>query len=169
MIFCNHILEHVDDDRQAMRELFRVMRPGGWGSCWSPVNPDRRDDLRRSVDHRPRTAGASFRSERSPARLRQGLRRALGRSRVRCRRDRLHPFPQSGSGGVVRAAFGNDLPRSEGIRLVRENERLSAGMYVSGREAFLYRAASCVNRSVLRRISGCRCRPTVFRSAAATS
>ncbi len=33
VIFCNHILEHVDDDRQAMRELFRVMRPGGWGSC----------------------------------------------------------------------------------------------------------------------------------------
>lgn len=41
MIFCNHILEHVDDDRQAMRELFRVMRPGGWGIMLSPVNPDR--------------------------------------------------------------------------------------------------------------------------------
>ena len=41
VIFCNHILEHVDDDRQAMRELFRVMRPGGWGIMLSPVNPDR--------------------------------------------------------------------------------------------------------------------------------
>ena len=40
VIFCNHILEHVDDDRQAMRELFRVMRPGGWGIMLSPVNPD---------------------------------------------------------------------------------------------------------------------------------
>lgn len=36
-IFCNHILEHVDDDRLAMREMFRVMRPGGWGIMLSPV------------------------------------------------------------------------------------------------------------------------------------
>lgn len=42
VIFCNHILEHVDDDRQAMRELFRVMRPGGWGIMLSPVNPTAR-------------------------------------------------------------------------------------------------------------------------------
>ena len=28
VIFCNHILEHVDDDRRAMREMYRVMRPG---------------------------------------------------------------------------------------------------------------------------------------------
>ena len=27
VIFCNHILEHVDDDRRAMREMYRVMRP----------------------------------------------------------------------------------------------------------------------------------------------
>lgn len=36
-IFCNHILEHVDDDRLAMREMYRVMRPGGWGIMLSPV------------------------------------------------------------------------------------------------------------------------------------
>ena len=38
VIFCNHILEHVEDDRKAMREMFRVMRPGGWGILLSPVN-----------------------------------------------------------------------------------------------------------------------------------
>jgi SAM-dependent methyltransferase len=41
VIFCNHILEHVDDDRLAMQELFRVMKPGGWGIVQSPVNLDR--------------------------------------------------------------------------------------------------------------------------------
>ena len=31
IILCNHVLEHIPDDRQAMSELFRVMKPGGWG------------------------------------------------------------------------------------------------------------------------------------------
>ncbi len=39
VIFCNHILEHVIDDRLAMREMYRVMRPGGWGILLSPVDP----------------------------------------------------------------------------------------------------------------------------------
>lgn len=29
VIFCNHVLEHVIDDRQCMRELCRVLKPGG--------------------------------------------------------------------------------------------------------------------------------------------
>ena len=41
VIFCNHILEHVEDDRLALREMYRVMRPGGWGILLSPVNYDR--------------------------------------------------------------------------------------------------------------------------------
>lgn len=31
VILCNHVLEHIIDDRKAMQELYRVMRPGGWG------------------------------------------------------------------------------------------------------------------------------------------
>ncbi|MCO5268623.1 MAG: class I SAM-dependent methyltransferase [Brumimicrobium sp.] len=31
VIFCNHVLEHVEDANQCMRELYRVMKPGGWG------------------------------------------------------------------------------------------------------------------------------------------
>lgn len=38
VILCNHILEHVDDDRLAMRELRRVMKVGGWGVLLSPIN-----------------------------------------------------------------------------------------------------------------------------------
>ena len=31
VILCNHVLEHIQDDTQAMNELFRVMKNGGWG------------------------------------------------------------------------------------------------------------------------------------------
>lgn len=31
VIFCNHVLEHVEDAHQCMRELYRIMKPGGWG------------------------------------------------------------------------------------------------------------------------------------------
>jgi ubiquinone/menaquinone biosynthesis C-methylase UbiE len=35
-IFCNHVLEHVPDDRLALREIRRVLRPGGWASLLVP-------------------------------------------------------------------------------------------------------------------------------------
>jgi SAM-dependent methyltransferase len=28
-ILCNHVLEHIPDDTQAMKELYRILRPGG--------------------------------------------------------------------------------------------------------------------------------------------
>lgn len=31
VVFCNHVLEHVEDAMQCMKELNRVMKPGGWG------------------------------------------------------------------------------------------------------------------------------------------
>ncbi|WCT11991.1 class I SAM-dependent methyltransferase [Mucilaginibacter jinjuensis] len=37
VILCNHVLEHITDDRQAMRELYRVMAPGGWGIFMVPL------------------------------------------------------------------------------------------------------------------------------------
>ncbi|WP_027377280.1 class I SAM-dependent methyltransferase [Kaistella palustris] len=37
IVFCNHVLEHIDDDRKAMRELYRVMRKGGWGILQVPL------------------------------------------------------------------------------------------------------------------------------------
>ena len=41
VVICNHIMEHVEDDRRAMRELHRILRRGGWGVVLSPVERDR--------------------------------------------------------------------------------------------------------------------------------
>lgn len=37
LIFCSHVLEHVDDDAAAMRELFRVLQPGGLAVIMVPI------------------------------------------------------------------------------------------------------------------------------------
>jgi len=41
VLICNHLLEHVADDRKALREFRRILRPGGWGVLLSPVELDR--------------------------------------------------------------------------------------------------------------------------------
>ena len=37
IIICNHVLEHIVDDRKAMSELYRVMKSGGWGIVQVPM------------------------------------------------------------------------------------------------------------------------------------
>lgn len=37
--FCNHVMEHVKDDIQAMSEIYRVLKPGGWAIIQSPMWP----------------------------------------------------------------------------------------------------------------------------------
>lgn len=36
VIFCNHVLEHVEDFTKATQELHRVLRPNGWAIMQSP-------------------------------------------------------------------------------------------------------------------------------------
>ena len=36
VIFCNHVLEHVDSDIKAMQEMLRVLKPGGWAILQVP-------------------------------------------------------------------------------------------------------------------------------------
>lgn len=43
IILCNHVLEHIPDDKKAMQELYRVMKPGGMGIFQIP------QDLNRTV------------------------------------------------------------------------------------------------------------------------
>ena len=42
-VLCSHVLEHVDDDRSAMAELCRVLRPGGGAAVLVPLDLDRRE------------------------------------------------------------------------------------------------------------------------------
>lgn len=38
IILCNHVLEHIPEDRQAMRSVFRVLKPGGFALLQVPVS-----------------------------------------------------------------------------------------------------------------------------------
>ena len=61
VILCNHLLEHVADDRRALHELYRILKPGGWGILLSPVEPDYEqtyeDDSITDPDERTRIFG----------------------------------------------------------------------------------------------------------------
>ena len=46
-ILCSHVLEHVPDDRLAMRELRRILEPDGWAIVQVPIDytrPDTHED-----------------------------------------------------------------------------------------------------------------------------
>lgn len=63
VIYCSHVLEHVPDDRRAMREFFRVLRPGRWAILQVPItapttfedpsvtDPNERERLFGQYDH----------------------------------------------------------------------------------------------------------------------
>jgi SAM-dependent methyltransferase len=41
VVFCNHVMEHVDDPIRCMSELNRVMKPGGWAIMQVPQDMNR--------------------------------------------------------------------------------------------------------------------------------
>jgi SAM-dependent methyltransferase len=63
VVFCNHVLEHVTDDRKAMSEFRRVLKPTGWAILQVPIrgettfedpsvtDPDERERLFGQWDH----------------------------------------------------------------------------------------------------------------------
>lgn len=40
-ILCSHVLEHITDDKVAMAELYRIMKPGGFGILQVPMETSR--------------------------------------------------------------------------------------------------------------------------------
>ena len=60
VIYCSHVLEHVADDRQAMREFRRALRPEGWAGLLVPTNdgvPTREDPTITNPEERRRLFG----------------------------------------------------------------------------------------------------------------
>jgi SAM-dependent methyltransferase len=41
VIYCSHVLEHVPDDRLAMREFYRVLKPGRWAILQVPITAEK--------------------------------------------------------------------------------------------------------------------------------
>ena len=41
VIICNHLFEHIEDDRLAMAELYRILKRGGWGIMLVPEDRTR--------------------------------------------------------------------------------------------------------------------------------
>jgi SAM-dependent methyltransferase len=37
-VICNHVLEHVPDDKKAMAEIYRVLKPDGWAILQVPLS-----------------------------------------------------------------------------------------------------------------------------------
>lgn len=65
VIICNHVLEHIIDDKKAMHELHRVLKLGGWGILQVPISlsisktfedssvviPEKREEVFGQSDH----------------------------------------------------------------------------------------------------------------------
>jgi ubiquinone/menaquinone biosynthesis C-methylase UbiE len=41
VIYCSHVLEHVQEDRKAMSEFYRVLKKGGWAILLVPITTDK--------------------------------------------------------------------------------------------------------------------------------
>ena len=41
IIFCNHVLEHIPNDTKAMQEMYRILKPNGWGIFQIPQDLNR--------------------------------------------------------------------------------------------------------------------------------
>jgi len=61
-ILCIHVLEHIQDDRKAIHELYRVLKQGGWAGISSPIRLDQNtyeDSTITSPEERKRAFGES--------------------------------------------------------------------------------------------------------------
>ena len=38
VIICNHVLEHIEDDKKALMELYRILKPGGIAILQVPIS-----------------------------------------------------------------------------------------------------------------------------------
>ncbi len=60
VVIAHHVLEHIPDDRQAMRELFRLLKPGGLAVLSVPINASRRETYENAAITAPEQRHAHF-------------------------------------------------------------------------------------------------------------
>jgi SAM-dependent methyltransferase len=60
VVIANHVLEHIDADRLAMGELFRVLKPGGLALLTAPINPTRQETYENAAITDPVARAAHF-------------------------------------------------------------------------------------------------------------
>ena len=53
LIICNHVLEHVPDDKKAMSELYRVLKPGGKAMINVPIKMQMKETLEKEEYNTP--------------------------------------------------------------------------------------------------------------------
>jgi SAM-dependent methyltransferase len=41
VIICNHVFQYIEDDTKAIQNLYKLMKPGGWGIMQVPINTAR--------------------------------------------------------------------------------------------------------------------------------
>ena len=104
VIYCSHVLEHVASDRAAMRELRRVLAPGGWAILQVPIIRETtyEDASITSETGRLAAFGSTTTSARTDATIPSGWPRLVFRSRrmTTCARFR----------SVVGHALGSGTP-----------------------------------------------------------
>ncbi|MBI9067177.1 MAG: class I SAM-dependent methyltransferase [Salinivirgaceae bacterium] len=57
---CNHVFEHVEDDKKAMSEFFRVLKPGGWAIFQVPIDRNREETYEDSTITDPKEREKHF-------------------------------------------------------------------------------------------------------------
>ena len=60
VVMAHHVLEHIDDDKTAVRELFRLLKPGGTGIFSVPINTSRQETYENSTITDPDQRTAHF-------------------------------------------------------------------------------------------------------------